>query len=108
MRNIYLALCLIGAIFPLSELVPWLITYRFDMGQFFWHLTDNPVSRGFFYDIVITALVVVVLALDGRRRGVRGVWWAIGGTFLIGVSFGLPLYLFLAESARKRAEESAV
>jgi predicted membrane-bound mannosyltransferase len=100
MAGIYMLLAIVGALVPLTAFLPWLGDNGLNMPRFVGALFVNPVSRFFAWDVILSALTLVLFILvDGRREGVRPLWLPIVATGLIGVSCGLPL--FLALRARK-------
>jgi ABC-type spermidine/putrescine transport system permease subunit II len=47
-------------------------------------------------DVIVSAGVLTLfVVVEGRRLGMSGLWVPIVGTFLGGVSFGFPLFLYL-------------
>jgi len=96
LRLVFLALAVWGAIHPMY----WFVTYMRETGTGLSGLIDawyvNASTTGLTWDLTIAAIALTVWVLAeslGRRD-----WWgliAIPATFGIGVSFGLPLYLFL-------------
>ena len=96
LRMIYLALAIWGAIHPMYYFMQWFRANGFDlMGMVdAWHV--NAASSGLVWDLTIAfiALTVWIIAEVAVRRN-----WialiAIPATICIGVSCGLPLYLFL-------------
>ena len=92
----YLALAVWGAIHPMYYFVQWFRTNGFDLMAMIdaWHA--NAASSGLVWDLTIAAitLTVWILAEVAVRRNWRALI-AIPATFCIGVSCGLPLYLFL-------------
>ena len=93
---IYLTLAVWGAIHPMFYFVQWFTSNGFDiMGMVdAWHI--NAATSGLVWDLTIAliALTVWIVAEVAVRRN-----WialiAIPATICIGVSCGLPLYLFL-------------
>ncbi len=97
-KHFYLILAIFGLIFPYAQFVPWLLENGLDINLLFEQLFANRISAFFGWDVVIAAVVVLVFAtVDGRKNNVPYWWLAIVGTLSVGVSFGLPLYLFLRE-----------
>jgi hypothetical protein len=48
--------------------------------------------------VVVSTLVLwTFVAVQGRRDGVRHLWAPILASLTVGVSFGLPLFLYLRE-----------
>ncbi len=96
MRYVYLALAVWGVIHPMTYFLRWFAQNGFDLGRMVtaWHA--NTATSGLVWDLTIAAvaLTVWVLAETLRSRD----WLrliAIPATFCIGVSCGLPLYLYL-------------
>ena len=95
-RIVYLALALWGAVHPMY----WFVKYMRETGTGLSGLIDawyvNASSTGLTWDLTIAALALTVwvVAESIRHRHWRGLV-AIPATFCIGVSCGLPLYLFL-------------
>lgn len=96
LRLVYLALAVWGAIHPMYYFVQWFQENGWDiMGMVnAWHV--NAATSGLVWDLTIAAvaLTVWIIAEVATRRN-WGALIAIPATFCIGVSCGLPLYLFL-------------
>ncbi len=94
----YLLLAIVGLLLPYSQFIPFLTAHGFDVGLFFDQLFTNRISTFFAYDLFISAVVVIVYAVsESARLKVKHVWLPIVGTVVVGVSFGLPLFLYLRE-----------
>lgn len=96
LRMIYLALAVWGAIHPMY----YFASYMSETGTGLSGLIDawyvNASTTGLTWDLTIAAIALSVWAI--AETWVRKNWsalLAIPATFLIGVSCGLPLYLFL-------------
>jgi hypothetical protein len=49
-------------------------------------------------DVIVSAIVLILfIQNEGKRLRMRFLWLPTIGTFLIGVSFGLPLFLYLRQ-----------
>ncbi|MBD3374799.1 DUF2834 domain-containing protein [candidate division KSB1 bacterium] len=47
---------------------------------------------------MVSALVLVVfIVTESKRLGLKTIWLAIVATFTVGVSLGLPLFLYLRQ-----------
>jgi hypothetical protein len=96
LRLAFLALAIWGAVHPMY----WFVKYMRETGTGLGGLIDawyvNASTTGLTWDLTIAAiaLTVWVLAETISRRAWLGLI-AIPATFCIGVSCGLPLYLFL-------------
>ncbi len=101
MRWIFLALAVWGSIHPMYYFISWFNANGYDLMAMVdaWHV--NAATSGLVWDLTIAAVALTVWALveSISTRNWRGLV-AIPATFCIGVSCGLPLYLFL----RLRAE----
>lgn len=95
MKTLWLGLAVVGFLVPYTAFVAWLVEHGVDPSRFVADLFANGVSAFFGLDVLVSAAVVIVLAVRGQRRGVPHAWLAVLGTLTVGVSFGLPLYLFL-------------
>ncbi|MGX0876938.1 hypothetical protein ACSSV4_001622 [Roseovarius sp. MBR-154] len=99
MRWVFAALAVWGAVHPMYYFLAWFGENGFDLGGMVeaWHA--NAASSGLVWDLTIAAvaLTVWVLVEAVRHRHWAGLI-AIPATFCIGVSCGLPLYLFLRMS----------
>ncbi len=96
LRLIYLALAVWGAIHPMA----WFITFWRTEGLSLSALIDswyvNAGTTGLVWDLTIAAITLTVWIV--AETWVRKNWialLAIPATFCIGLSCGLPLYLFL-------------
>jgi Terpene cyclase DEP1 len=97
-KSIYLALCLLGTVLPYSQLVPFVRDHGLDGRLFLQQLFSTPVSGFFGMDVLVSSLVLwVFVYIEGRRGGVRGLWAPILATLTVGVSLGLPLFLYQRE-----------
>lgn len=107
LRLVYLALAIWGAIHPMY----WFVTYMVETGTGLSGLIDawyvNASTTGLTWDLIIAAitLTVWILVETWTRKAWIGLI-AIPATYCIGVSCGLPLFLFLrsrpAPSLRSR------
>ena len=96
LRWVYLALAVWGTIHPMSWFLTWFNENGYDLGAMIdaWHV--NAATSGLVWDLTIAAVALTVFAVSESL--VRRNWWgllAVPATFCIGVSCGLPLYLFL-------------
>lgn len=103
-RYLFLGLCVLGLAVPNAAFWPWLTTHGFDVRQFLADLFANGVSSFFGLDVVLSALALIAFVeFEGRRLGVRRRWLAIAATCLVGVSLGLPLFLYQRQVHLDRA-----
>lgn len=97
-KVLYLLLCVAGAILPYSQLVPFLRENGLDLGLFVEQLFATRIGAFFGWDVIVSSVVLWVFVLvDGRRAGVKNLWAPIAANLAVGVSLGLPLFLYMRE-----------
>ena len=99
-KTLYLALCAFGLLLPYAQFVPWVAVHGLDMRLFFAELGASPISRFFGWDVIASALTLIVfMRIERRRWPIKHAWMPIVGLLLVGVTFGFPLFLSLREDA---------
>ncbi|MDE0983418.1 MAG: DUF2834 domain-containing protein [Rhodobacterales bacterium] len=96
MRWVYLGLAVWGAIHPMYYFISWFRDNGVSLSKMVdaWHV--NAATSGLVWDLTIAAIALTVFIVS--EVAVRRNWIAliaIPATFGIGVSCGLPLYLYL-------------
>lgn len=95
LRRFYLGLCFLGLLIPNAAFWPWLVTHGPNPQLFLHDLFANGVSTFFGLDVVLSALALTgFVVIEGKRIGVPRRWLPIVATFVVGVSLGLPLFLY--------------
>lgn len=106
LRTIYLLLCVAGTLLPLSQFVPWLAANGPDLPLFWRELFANRISAFFGMDVFVSAAALLVfIGAEGPRLTMRNLWAPSLATLLVGVSLGLPLFLYLRETAADRSPQ---
>ena len=100
LRPVFLVLALWGTVHPMYWFVSWFMENGWSLMAMVdaWHA--NAATSGLVWDLTIAAVALSVWVVSESIR--TGNWrglWAIPATFCIGVSCGLPLYLFLRRPA---------
>ena len=97
-KDTYLVFCFLGAIVPYWQFVRWLAENGFDLSLFVQHLFANRISTFFVLDVLISALVLLrFISVEGSRLHLKQRWLVSLSVILVGVSLGLPLFLYLRE-----------
>jgi hypothetical protein len=97
-KTLYLALCVAGTALPYSQFLPFLREHGLDLRLFFEQLFSNRIGGFFAWDVIVSSLALWVLVIvEGRRAGVRHLWAPVAANLAVGVSLGLPLFLYLRE-----------
>jgi hypothetical protein len=97
-KHLYLLLGALGTLLPYSQFIPFVRENGLDLRLFFEQLFSTRIGAFFGWDVIVSSLVLWVFVLvDGRRTGVRHRWAPIAANLAVGVSLGLPLYLYMRE-----------
>ena len=103
-KTLYLLLCIAGTLLPYSQLVPFLREHGLNFRVFFDQLFATRIGGFFGLDVIVSSVVLWLFVFtDGRRFGVRHLWAPVAANLAVGVSLGLPLFLYMREA---RLEES--
>jgi Terpene cyclase DEP1 len=99
LRYLYLVFCLLGLLLPYSQFVSWIMEHHgLNMPLFIRDLFANRISAFFAFDVIVSAIVLILfIQIEGKRLGMRALWLPIVGVLLVGVSLGLPLFLYLRQ-----------
>ena len=107
MRWLYLVGAVVGTLLPLSYLARFVAAHGLDVPLLLRQLFQNDASAFFGVDVFISGLVLLVfIASEGRRAGVKNLWACVLCTLLVGVSSGLPLFLFFRERRLKEVRQA--
>ncbi|MBM7587987.1 Sec-independent protein secretion pathway component TatC [Bacillus pakistanensis] len=97
-RNLYLILAVLGAICPYYYFIPFIFENGLDVELFVDQLFVNKISSFFGMDVIVSMLVLIAFVLfEGKRIGMRNLGVYMIATVTVGVSFGLPLFLYFRE-----------
>jgi hypothetical protein len=98
MGYVYLGLAFLGAVAPYAFLGQILASGRFSLHDLRLEALANPVSSYLAVSLLVALLVsLVFIAKEGRRLKMKGLWLPLLAVILIGVSCGLPLFLFMRQ-----------
>jgi Protein of unknown function DUF2834 len=99
LRHFYLLFCVLGIVLPYSQFLPWVHAHGFDLALFWRELFANRIGAFFGTDVMVSAIVLIVFVqIESRRLRIRGTWMPTLATLVVGVSLGLPLFLYLRET----------
>ena len=98
LRHVYLLLCLAGTALPYWALVPWVMEHGLDLTLLSQELFSTRIGAFFGLDVIVSAIVLFIfIFVEGRRSDVQHLWLPVLATLLVGVSLGLPLFLYLRQ-----------
>ena len=94
-------MCVLGFILPYAALFGWLLADEpFTIQRVWGDLVLNRLSLMAWLDVLVTAVVLVAfIRHEGRLLQLPSLALPIAGTYLVGPSFGLPLFLLLRHQA---------
>ena len=103
-ERILLALTIVGFLVPNTMVAIFLIDHGLELGEYFDAWFESLPAAQLVADLVIAAVAFVIWAAwEGRRLGMRTWWVPIPASLLVGLCFGLPLFLYLRERTLKLA-----
>ena len=99
-KHRHLVLCVAGIALPDSQFIPFLLQDGFNMRLFVDQLFANRISAFFGFDVLVSAVTLwIFVGREGARLGLKHLWVPLVVTLTVGVSFGLPLFLYMREAA---------
>jgi len=108
LKTIYLVLCVLGLVLPYWQFVPWVLANGLNMPLFLRQLFANRVGGFFGMDVLVSAVALLVFTRrESSRLGVHGRWLPLIAVLTVGVSLGLPLFLYLRELALEQGRTQA-
>lgn len=103
MKTFYLVACVAGVVLPYAAFVPWLFDHGVDPVAFVEEAVELRIGLFAWLDVLVSAVVLLQFAaVEGARLRIPRLWMVTAATLLVGVSFGLPLFLLLRERALER------
>ena len=101
-KHIYLFLTVIGFILPYYFFISFLAAHGLDARLFIRQLFGTPISTFFAVDLLLSSVVFVCyLGQETARYSIKRQWIYLLALFTVGLSFALPLFLYVRESARR-------
>jgi hypothetical protein len=97
-KNVYIVLCVLGALIPVAVFVPFAVENGLDMGLFVREMFATQVASFLSTDLILSSLALWVFIIFELRKGPIKYWWlAIIANLAAGLSLALPLFLLLRE-----------
>jgi hypothetical protein len=94
----YLVLCFLGFALPYWQFLPWAMEHGLNMRLFVHELFANRIGGFFGMDVLVSAVALIgFIRSEGTRLKMNQLWLPIVSVFLVGVSLGLPLFLYIRE-----------
>jgi hypothetical protein len=106
-KTIYLVLCFAGALLPYWQFVPWVMQNGLSIPILFRELFAYRISAFFVMDVVVSAVVLLVfIRVESARLNVRRRWLPVLAVLTVGVSLGLPMFLYMRELRMEQLKSS--
>ena len=107
-KTLYLAFCLAGVLLPYAEFVPWVFQHGLNLVLFAHELFADRTGAFFGMDVIVSAVALLGFTrIESKRLGIRNRWLVVVAVLSVGVSLGLPLFLYLRESALEQKAQIA-
>ena len=101
-KTLYLVFCILGLVLPYAEFVPWVLHHGLNLPLFVRELFANRIGAFFGMDVLVSAVALLAFTrIESERLGIRHRWLVILAVLTVGVSLGLPLFLYLREQQLK-------
>jgi putative Ca2+/H+ antiporter (TMEM165/GDT1 family) len=95
-----LALAIVGFLVPNTMVAAFFIDHGVAVSDYFAEWVESLPAAQLAADLGIAFLAFAIWAAwEGRRLGMRTWWVPVPASLLVGLCFGLPLFLFLRERA---------
>jgi hypothetical protein len=96
-KNIYLALAIIGTLAPGIVGAPYLLEHGYNPAHLMPAIFSSPVSAMVGINVIIACITLAILMhTEGRELGIK-TGLPILAVTIVGISSGLPIYLYLRE-----------
>jgi len=103
-KHLYLVLCVLGTILPYAQLVPFLREHGLDLRLFVEQMSANRIGGFFVMDVIVSSVVLwTFVIVDGWRAEMKHLWAPVAANLVVGVSLGLPLFLYMREGRPEAA-----
>ncbi len=97
-KTIYLVLCFVGAFLPYWQFIPWVMQHGMNPSLFVRELFANRIGAFFGMDVLVSAMVLIAfIRVESGRLNMRRRWLPVLAVLTVGVSLGLPLFLYIRE-----------
>ena len=102
-KTLYLVMCAVGVLLPYAEFIPWVSQHGLNLSLFIRELLSTRIGAFFGMDVIVSAVTLVFFTrIEGLRLKIQYRWAVILSVLTVGVSLGLPLFLYLREIELER------
>lgn len=104
-QGIYAALAVVGALVPLTLIGVFIANEGLDFGEMADQVFGEPVAAALLADMTISSIVFWVWMWPQAERIGASPWGFVVANLFVGLSFALPLFLYVRE--KKGARQTA-
>jgi hypothetical protein len=98
-KRVYALLCVLGLVWPYYFFIPFVQANGLNIRLIISHLFANQIAAFFGADVIVSSLALWAFIFhEIRKRRIRLWWLSIIANLAVGVSLGLPLFLWLREN----------
>lgn len=102
MKCLYLFLAFLGIILPYSQFIPWTMDNGMDLVKMGQAMFVNQIAAGITLDALLTAVVLIIyILIQQKKNHLKYFWVPIMGSFVFGLAFAFPFYLYLREASKE-------
>ena len=108
LKRLYLVGAVLGFVLPYAFFIPWLLDNGLNISLFVQNLFANQAAAMFTVDLLVSSFVLwIFIFSEGRKLGMRNLWVYVVCNLLVGLSFALPLFLYVRERQLESASSRA-
>ncbi len=101
MKKIYLALTILGLIFPYIFVVRFTAIHGIDFGEFWQQMWANNISSMAMTDLLMSSFICwIYMRIEAKKYQISNLWVYIASTLAVGLCFALPLFLYVREGKK--------
>ena len=98
LKRLYAGLAVVGLLVPYAFFATFLISNGLNLSLFLSEMFANSIASFFAADVLISAIAFFVFVRsEGRKHAMKSQWVYVLATLLVGVSFALPLFLYVRQ-----------
>ena len=98
MKYFYFVLIIFGLIIPYTQFLPFYMAHGMDIKLMISEVFATRITSFFALDLIVSAIVAIpFMVYEGRKTKMKFYWIPTITVVGIGLSFGLPLFLYLRE-----------
>ena len=102
-KTFYLILCVVGLVLPTWQFSFFFLESGFDFVLFLQQPFGTRVGTALVFDLAVAVFAFFAFAVvEGRRLRMKYFWLPMLAVFLVGLSLGLPMFLYLREKGLEK------